>query len=356
LSHAPPPLLGGIDIGGTKIGLSIGTADGRILASDRLTADHAATPEAVLSECRSRLFALAHPLAPSPPRHPANPTSPFAAVAAACPGPLDYKAGRFINPPNNPTWHGFGLRDWLAEHFACPTAMMNDANAAALAEHLWGGARGTQTSVFLTMSTGMGAGLVIDGRLYEGPLGLAGEIGRLRLRDTDDGPVGFGRRGSAEGYCSGTGLSQMAHSEAIACTHRNEETALRDLLREHGAISPEKLCECARAGDAAARRVTDRSARELGRIIAILTDILNPEVFVLGTIGTAYPDLFIPLAERVLKEEAIPAAAAIVRIVPSPLPDRGHQQALAVAARLVTRCQENTEGTEGSQRAQRKAF
>ena len=123
----------------------------------------------------------------------------------------------------------------------------------------------------------------------------------------------------------------MAASEALICTQGNIATRLRDILAAQGAISPEKLCEAARAGDAAALRVTDRVATELGRIMAIMTDILNPEVFVLGTIGTAYPDLLIPGAERVLREIAIEPAAAIVRVLPSALTHRGDQQALAVA-------------------------
>jgi glucokinase len=322
-------LIAGVDVGGTKIGLCVGTPDGRVLASDRFAVDPVAEPEPILRECRDRLQILRGRL------DPAHANTDFAAVGCACPGPLDYKAGRFINPPNNPKWHGFGLRDWLRAHFACPSGMMNDANAAALAEWLWGAARGTQTSVFLTMSTGMGSGLIIDGRLYEGPLGLAGEIGRIRLRDTDDGPVGFGRRGSVEGYCSGPGMTQLAISEAIACTHRNEPTRLRDTLAAKGTIPPEDLCEAARAGDAAAKRVTDRIALELGRLMAIMTDILNPELFVLGTIGTAYPDLFIPASLTALQHEAIPASAAIVRVKPSGLADRGNQQALAVAAQLL---------------------
>ncbi len=319
-------LLGGIDIGGTKIGLCIGDVHGTVLASARIPVDQSCGPEALMTEAAARLHALA-----------ASDGRPLLAIGAACPGPLDYRAGRFINPPNNPLWHGFGLRDWMATHLprGVPNAMMNDANAAALAEWMWGGARGTTTSIFLTMSTGMGAGLIIDGRLYEGPIGLAGEIGRLRASAGDEGPVGFGRRGSAEGYCSGPGLAQMAQSEATICTQINEPSLLVELMRTYGAVSSEQLCEAARAGDTAARRVTDRSATELGRLTAIMTDILNPEVFVLGTIGTAYPELFIPRATEVLQREAIPAAAAIVQIRPSPLTQRGHQQALAVAARLL---------------------
>lgn len=317
----------GLDIGGTKIGLCVGTPDGCVLASDRIAVDHALAPEAILSDCKQRLLALVKNVAPT--------AGSVLALGAACPGPLDYARGRFINPPNNPRWHGFALRDWLKDNFECPTAMMNDANAAAYAEWLWGAARGTQTAIFLTFSTGMGAGLIIDGRLYEGPLGLAGEIGRIKSTPQDDGPVGFGRRGSIEGYCSGPGLSQMAHAEAIVCMHTNEPSVLREALTREGAISPQTLCDAARAGDAAALRVIDRSASELGRLMAVMTDILNPQMFVLGTIGSAYPDLFIPRAIKVLREVAIPDSAAIVELRPSTLTHRGDQQALAVAAYTI---------------------
>ncbi len=311
----------GLDIGGTKIGMCVGTPDGRVLASERISNDRGLSPDAMLATCKERFGLLAVKCG----------QTRILALGAACPGPLDYKGGKFINPPNNPAWHGFALRDWLKHNFQCPSAMMNDANAAAYAEWLWGAARGTSTAVFLTFSTGMGAGLIIDGRLFEGPLGLAGEIGRIKLNPADDGPVGFGRRGSVEGYCSGPGMSQLAASEATVCVHTNEASALRDILAAHGVISPENLCDAARRGDAAAKRVTDRVAVELGRIMAILTDVLNPEVFVLGTIGAAYPDLFIPRAAETIRVIALESASAIVRVLPSTLPNRGDQQALAVA-------------------------
>lgn len=313
----------GLDIGGTKIGLSVGTLGGQVLASDRLAFDHQARPEALLQDCLSRLDRLRAG------------RGNVLALGAACPGPIDYAQGRFINPPNNPSLHGFALRDWMAANMSWPSVMMNDANAAAYAEWLWGAARGSQTAVFLTFSTGMGSGLIIDGRLYEGPSGLAGEIGRMKLSPGDDGPVGFGRRGSVEGYCSGPGMAQLAVSEAIICTQTGEASVLRQLYADTKAITPEQLCEAARAGDAAARRVTMRVAEELGRLMAIMTDILNPQVFVLGTIGTAFPELFIPVATKTLRAMAIPEAAASVDVRPSSLPDRGHQQALAAAVHAL---------------------
>ena len=213
MSVASSPARGvylGLDIGGTKIGMCVGTPEGRVLASERIANDRSSTPGAMLAECKERLGRLLVGMGiPASGRGLTLLGSErVLALGAACPGPLDYKGGRFINPPNNPGWHGFALRDWLKNNFDCPSAMMNDANAAAYAEWLWGAAKGTSTAVFLTFSTGMGAGLIIDRRLHEGPLGLAGEIGRIRLSAGDDGPVGFGRRGSVEGYCSGPGMSQ----------------------------------------------------------------------------------------------------------------------------------------------------
>jgi len=318
------PLLG-IDIGGTKIGLCVGTADGRVIDSELIATDHGESPESILRACRERLLAM---LARS-----AGTGALPGAVGASCPGPLDYANGKFIDPPNMPRWHGFAIRDWLAANFACVSAFMNDANASALAEWKWGAARGVQTAIYLTMSTGMGAGLIIDGGLYEGPLGLAGEIGRIRLRD--DGPVGFAKRGSAEGFLSGPGMSQLAEQEALICVQRGEQSRLRATLEAGGRVTAQELCEAAASGDSAALRVTDRLATELGRLCTILTDILNPDVIVLGTIGSAHPDLFIPGAMRHMLEEGVAAAARHVRLLPSGLLQRGDQSALAIAARLV---------------------
>jgi glucokinase len=325
VSATAPRHLLGLDIGGTKIGLCVGTPDGRILASESIPTDHTAAPADILTNCRSRLTALLASIT--------GPSTAPAALGASCPGPLDYPGGRFLDPPNMPRWHGLAIRDWLQQSFPCPTAFMNDANSTALAEWKWGAARGTSTAVYLTMSTGMGSGLIIDGKLYEGPLGLAGEIGRIRLRD--DGPVGFAKRGSTEGFLSGPGMSQLAEQEALICIQRGEKSRLRNTIESGAKIRAEDLCAASAAGDPAARRVTDRLATELGRLCTILTDILNPDVIVLGTIGSAHPDLFIPGATRHMLDEGVLAAAKHARIVPSALTHRGDQSALAIAARLV---------------------
>lgn len=323
-------LLLGLDIGGTKVGVCVGDASGRVLASAKLPVDQNAKPDLVLDQALALLHALV--------RKTARGSSPSpVALGCACPGPFDYRRQRFINPPNNPRWHGFELGAFLSRRFDIPHAIMNDANAAALAEWKWGAARGANTAVFLTMSTGMGSGLIINNQLFEGPLGLAGEIGQIRLTPGDAGPVGFGKRGSVEGYTSGPGMQQMARAEALMCKQLQKPTKLLDVLERTGDIGTRDLCELAAKRDPAAKRVTDRVAAELGRLCAILTDILNPNVIILGTIGTAYPKLFIPGAMKVVKAEAIPHAAALLKIKPSAFdPDqRGDKQALAVAENLL---------------------
>jgi glucokinase len=315
---ATAPVLAGIDVGGTKIGCSIGTMDAQVLAADRFSNDPTSEPAAVLGRALQCVRRLAADL-----------RQPVAALGLSVPGPLSYVEGRLLAVPNMPRWHGFPLRAWLADSVDVPAEFMNDANASMLAEARFGAARGATSAIFLTMSTGMGAGLWLDGRVYEGPRALAGEIGHVRL--CEDGPVGFGVAGSVEGFLSGPGIVQLAQAERLRAQQRGEATA----LSEYATFDAEVVCELARSGDLAASRTISRVGRELGRLCALLTDILDPEVIVFGTIGTAHFDLFEPLVRAGLEEHAIAGANERVRLRRSGLSDRGNQTALAVAARLL---------------------
>lgn len=309
--------LAAIDIGGTKLGWALGTADGRVLDSGRRPTDPHRDPRDELSDVLRELDALAA-------RHGAP-----AALGVACPGPYLQPEGRFLEVPNLPAWQHFPLRAFLEERCAMPVAAHNDANAGALAEWMWGAARGTRTSVFLTMSTGMGAGLILDGRMFEGARGFAGEVGHLRL--SPDGPVGFAKRGSVEGYLSGPGIAQVARAEVLRAQQAGVATGLG--LED---CSPERVCAAARQGDAAARATVEIVGTKLGELCAVLVDLFDPEVIVLGTIATAFPDLFLDRAREVLLAEAIPYPAQRVRLATSGLADRGNQSALALAAQLVS--------------------
>lgn len=311
------PLLAAIDVGGTKLGWALGTPEGEVLARGRQPTDPQAPPAPALEALLDELNAAAALQDQDP-----------VALGCAVPGPFLQPEGRFLEVPNLPAWQGFEMAAFLRAAQPLPFVARNDANAGALAEWRWGAGRGASSVLMLTMSTGMGAGLVLDGRLVEGPLGFAGEIGHLRL--SPDGPVGFGKRGSVEGYLSGPGMVQVAEQERLRAVQNGQSTCLSG-----GSLDPQRLCQAAMDGDSAAVCAVGRIATKLGELCALLTDLLNPDVIVVGTIGSAYPELFLPPAREVIEREALPRSAAHVRLVPSQLQARGDQSALALAASLA---------------------
>lgn len=298
--------IAGIDIGGTKIGWCLGTGSGEVLREGRLANDGRG-PESLLAEALAAVRAAGEP----------------AALGVSCPGPYSLPDRRFLDVPNMPAWQGFDLGAWLDAHVLVPSATMNDANALVAAECLWGAARGASVAVFLTMSTGMGAGIAVGGVPVQGKRGFCGEVGHLRLER--DGPVGFGKRGSVEGYLSGPGMAQVAALEVRRCRQLGVATRLGD------DVAPEALFAAARDGDVAAVAAVGIIGERLGQLLAILVDLLDPDVIVLGTIGVAHHDLLLPHATPVLEREALAPSLAGLRIVPSALVDHGHQAALAVA-------------------------
>lgn len=307
--------LGGIDIGGTKLGVCIGTVEGQVLACWDTPTE--GPPGPLLDHAAERLVTLAseHSLT-------------LDAIGIACPGPFDRRTRCFLEPPNMPAWHRFDLGAWADTRLPAPVRCMNDANAAAFAEYRWGGHHASEGLVFLTMSTGFGAGIVLDGRILEGPRGFAGEVGRVRI--AEDGPPGFGAFGTIEGFASGPGIALLAEAEARRCLQAGEKTALHDA----GSLDARTVCALAATGDAAALRVTDRSAARIGQLVAILANILEPDTVVLGTIASAHPDLFVPGARASMLEHSVPATAAGLTITVSTLEHRWQRQALAAAAAL----------------------
>ena len=295
----------GIDIGGTKIGLCIGDATGRLQKRQRLVTAELDGPEAACDAMAAGLAALGADACPE------------AEVGVAAPGPLSSRTGRFLNPPNMPGWHDFPIRDALESRLCRKVHLMNDANAAAHAEWRFGAGRGVDTMVFLTMSTGMGAGLIVGGRLHEGADDMAGEVGHLRL--AADGPVGFGRRGSLEGFCSGPGIRQLAVTKLIQARHDERPSLLFDIGRDFRLVDMPEIGAAARSGDLVALDVFREVGERLGGFLAWVADLLNPDLVVVGTIGRIYADLILPAARRVLDAEAHPRAAERCRLVPAAL-------------------------------------
>jgi len=251
-------------------------------------------------------------------------------IGISCGGPLDSKTGMIYSPPNLPGWDNVPITKIFSEEFGVDTAVQNDANACALAEWLMGAGRGTSNMVFLTFGTGMGGGLILNGRLYSGTNDLGGEVGHIRL--ANDGPVGFGKAGSFEGYCSGGGIAQLAKSVVMEKLKNSQTVGFCPTIDRVDDIDTKLVAGAAVSGDPVAYQIIATAAGYLGQGLAILIDILNPECIVIGSIYARNEMLFKKLIEPVLRKEAIPAALDVCRIVPAQLGDSiGDYAALCVA-------------------------
>ena len=303
----------GLDIGGTKCAISAGeNADGKIKILSREEFPTAGLSwQQVLEEFARRIEALT---SPSPVPHSPFPV-PLSSIGISCGGPLDSKRGVIMSPPNLPGWDDVPVVKFFEDRFRVPTAVQNDANACALAEYLYGSGRGVKNLVFMTFGTGLGAGIIVDGKLYSGSNDNAGEIGHIRLAPT--GPIGYNKKGSAEGFCSGAGMARLAK------------------IRKGLDLTTKELFARVRAGDPDCMDVFHESAEKLATILAFAIDILNPEVIALGGVFMRNADLFMPIVEPILREEALPGALAACRIVPAELGEEiGDYASLAVAGGL----------------------
>lgn len=187
----------GFDIGGTKCAISLGKWDGDNIFI--LSRQETQTQHSPIKTFES--------LAPFVKKW----TKEYDVQGAgiSCGGPLDSKNGIIVSTPNlAEDWHGFHIVRYIQEMFGLRSKLENDANACAVAEWKFGAGRGTNNMIFMTFGTGLGAGLILNGELYVGTNGNAGEIGHIRL--SAEGPVGFNKAGSAEGFCSGNGIRNLA--------------------------------------------------------------------------------------------------------------------------------------------------
>ena len=252
------------------------------------------------------------------------------AIGVSCGGPLDSAAGAIQAPPNLWTWVDVPINAILGKEFGAPCRLENDANAGAVAEHRFGAGKGTRNMVFLTMGTGLGAGIIADGRLYRGGCDAAGEIGHVRLTRT--GPVGYHKAGSVEGWASGGGLGRVATKAAEMARDRGRRTLLIEPLERNRAVTARDVGEAARAGDALAKKLIRATGRRLGEAIAILVDVLNPERIVVGGLAMRLGDDLLDPARAVLAREALDKSAAICQVVPAGLNEQiGDLAALCVA-------------------------
>ena len=317
-------VLVGVDIGGTKTAVVTGRANDEGLdVLDRVafsTDPRSRAWKDVLQEVVAQATRLSGGRAGS-----------IDAVGVSCGGPLDSRLGMVQSPPNLPGWDDVPVTRLLSEGLGCPAFLQNDANACALAEWRFGAGQGTRNMVFLTFGTGMGAGLIIDGRLYEGTNDLAGEVGHVRM--AEDGPEGYGKTGAFEAFASGSGIAKLARAAAEKLLAAGRGCAFCATPADLPGISARAVGEAAEAGDPAAIEVLAVSAHWLGRGLAMIIDILNPQRIVIGSIFGRCRRFLQPAMDREIAREALPAAARVCEVVPAALGESiGDYACLSVAA------------------------
>lgn len=285
----------GLDIGGTKCAFITGSLEGKILSRREVATKEYKDWENLLEKLLPHLSALSE-----------EQECPLA-IGVSCGGPLDEEAGLILSPPNLPGWDQVPITNWLEKRYGVPAFLQNDANACAVAEWLFGAGKGTKNMIFLTFGTGFGAGLILDGRLYRGTNGMAGEIGHVRA--SEQGPIGYGKAGSYEGFCSGGGIYQLSGGKTA-----KEVVALAD------------------AGDETMQMVLKNSAQHLGAGVSLLIDLFNPERIVIGSIFARSERWFRETMEQVIQKETLSRSTQVCQVVPAELGDQiGDIAALSAA-------------------------
>jgi glucokinase len=323
--------LGGIDIGGTKCAVSLALREGSNLSIvEKRISPTPDSPQQALEMFATMLdeLLLKH--------RPTRGNIPLSAIGISCGGPLDAERGLILSPPNLPGWDHIDVITPFKTRYHVPVAVENDANACALAEWTWGAGIGTKHMIFLTFGTGMGAGFILNGRLYSGANGMAGEVGHIRMED--NGPIGYGKVGSFEGFCSGGGIARLAATKALEAIQLGRPPSFCPHVTDIAQITAQKVAEAANREDPLALEIFRKVGQVLGRGLSVLVDVLNPELIVIGSIYLRQQSLLEPIVLAELDKEALGISMNVCRIVPAGLGEQiGDYASFAIAMEALER-------------------
>jgi len=295
-----PKLAIGIDVGGTFIKAGLVNRRGEIVARGREMTQEPGRQNQVISKIVATIRDLEKRM---------EPRGEIAGVGLGVAGLIHPEEGRILTSPNIPGWRDFPLLKYLQKEIRYPVFLENDANAAALGEKWIGAARGISTFCLLTLGTGVGGGLILEGEVWHGANGTAGEFGHMTI--DPDGPwCSCGNRGCLEAYASVTALRRNIR-EAIAS---GRKTSL-SMNRENGPLNGEMIYRAAQKGDALAREEFERMGAALGIGITNLIHLLSPQSVILGGGLSAAWKFFFPALRENVRQRAIPASARGVQII-----------------------------------------
>ena len=305
--HGLPVLA--IDIGGTKIIAALVSNSGRIIAEERFPTLAAEGPQSVIERLLSSVdYILSLKSMDS---------SQLDSISIAAAGAIDSKRGLITSSPNLPGWHDIPLRDMVREKYRVNTFLLNDASAAALGEHRFGVGRGVNNLILLTVGTGIGGGIIINGQLYEGSSGSAGEMGHMTI-DVNGPSCTCGNIGCLEMLASGTAIAREARRRIA----QGEKTSLLEIVSgKVEDITAEKIGIAAQDGDSLALDVIAEAGTYLGVGMLNLVNIFNPEIIVVGGSVAKLGDLLLEPARQVVRERAFKLSSEAVRIVTAQLGD-----------------------------------
>jgi glucokinase len=294
--------IGVVDLGGTKLYSAILDSTARVLGEDLCDTEAASGVSSVLNRIVASLTRAA--------RDAGVDCNNLYRVGVAAPGPVETARGHIIDPPNLPGWGDVALGPLLSERLGLPVAVENDANAAAYGEYVAGAGRGARALIYVTVSTGIGGGIVLDGVLYRGPDGAAGEIGHMVV--LAGGPAcGCGRRGCLEAVASGTAIARDGRN----AIERGQAMILRRLAAAaNDEVSAEMVAEAAAAGDGDAAGILLRAAEMLGIGLGNLVNIFNPDVIVLGGGVTNIGKALLQPAEVMMRRVAFAVPGRLVNL------------------------------------------
>ena len=308
----------GIDLGGTKILTAVADKNGKIIAEAKLPTETELGQEKI----KKNIFKSIESVMEKAELH----NNDIRAIGIGSPGPLDVESG-VIHECSNLPIKNMPIVDLIEEKTDIPASLQNDANTAALGEKVFGAGKEAENLLYITISTGVGGGIIIDGKIYYGVNGNAGELGHITI--DPDGPLcGCGNQGCLESFSSGTAIRRMA----VEALNKGESKMLAQLHENEGYLDAALVAQAASEGDEVSKEIFKNAGNYLGIGLANFVNIFNPEMIILGGGVMKAKEFFLNETKEVLKQRALEAPQNIVEIKEAVLGDHiGVKGAIAVA-------------------------